>query len=176
MKALVRFWRGTQGNATMEFVILLPLLTYFLMSLGEVGTYMARHVNLDRALDIAMRDVRLGHQSVASQAGLRDRICAETFFVSNCAGALLLELRAFGSVGNFDGSAPGAGVNCINRAEEITPVVQFDAASPGEIVFVRACLIVDPVFPGTGFLAQLPRGMGGGYAVVASSAFINEPG
>jgi len=55
------------------------------------------------------------------------------------------------------------------------PVVAFDTSQPNRIMLVRACLIVDPVFPGTGFLAELPSVVGGGYAVTVQAAFISEP-
>lgn len=171
-----RFRQDIAGNATLEFVVLLPFLTFFFLALGEIGTFMARNVQLERSLDIAMRDVRLGKTSVATHEGLKDRICEEAFLISECRDNLLLELSTFGSLGGFGAAAPTGGVRCINRASDIDPVISFDVSGPGEIVLVRACLIADPVFPSTGFMALLPDRLGGGYAVLAQAAFINEPG
>lgn len=163
------------GNATLEFVILVPFLTFFMLALGEIGVFMTRHVNLDRSLDLAMRDVRLGKASVLSSDGLRTRICDEAFLVGDCRENLMLELTSFGTSGNFSSGSPSGAVTCRNRTLQIQPVVRFDASGPGEIVIVRACVIVDPVFPTTGFMALLPASFGGGYAVLAESAVISEP-
>ena len=168
-----RFLSDRSGAATMEFVILLPMLALLVAMIAEVGTLMTRSVVLERALDIAIRDVRLGRPDVADQDGLRRRICAEAFLISDCERALLLELVSLGA--GPGSSVPGTGYRCRNRAEEIDPVVSFDASSPGDIIVVRACLVADPVFPGAGLLATLPAAMGGGYAILAQTAFINEP-
>ena len=173
---LPMFRNDTAGNATLEFVILIPFLTMFFLALGEVGTYMARNVQLERSVDIAVRDVRLGKSAVATHDGLKDRICAEAFLISDCRENLLLELVTFGAIGSFGGGVPTGGVRCVNRASDIDPVIEFDVSGPGEIVVVRACLVADPVFPTTGFLALMPDEIGGGYAVLTQTAFINEPG
>lgn len=174
--ALSRFRKDRAGNATLEFVILIPFLTLFFLALGEIGVFMARNVQLERSLDIAVRDVRLGRPEVRTHEGLRNRICDEAFLISECRGNLLLELVTFGTIGSFGVGVPTGGVRCINRASEIDPVIDFDVSSPGEIVIVRACLVADPVFPTTGFMALMPDEVGGGYAVLTQTAFINEPG
>lgn len=170
-----RFRSKADGNATLEFVVLMPFLTFFMLALGEIGVFMTRHVNLDRSLDLAMREVRLGKASVATADGLRTRICDEAFLIADCRKTLLLELASFGMIGAFGGGGQTDGITCKNRNEEIDPVLRFDASSPGEIVIVRACVVVDPVFPTTGFMALMPDTVGGGYAVLAESAFIREP-
>ena len=42
-------------------------------------------------------------------------------------------------------------------------------------MLVRACILVKPVFPGAGIGADLARQLNGEYAIVATSAFMNEP-
>ena len=67
-------------------------------------------------------------------------------------------------------------MNCIDRTEEVEPVINFNPGARSEIMFVRACVIVDPIFPGTGIGALLPVDRRGGYAIVTQRAFMNEPG
>jgi hypothetical protein len=71
---------------------------------------------------------------------------------------------------------PTGGANCIDRTSDVDPVITFVPGARSEIMFVRACLIVDPIFPGMGLGAQLPVDASGGYAIVVQSAFMNEPG
>ena len=60
VKRLDAFRRDSAGNATIEFVVLFPFLIYMLFSIAEAGVLMTRTVMLDRGLDIAIRDLRLG--------------------------------------------------------------------------------------------------------------------
>ena len=65
---------------------------------------------------------------------------------------------------------------CINREnEDWTPSTTFDPGAREQIMLVRACLLVKPVFPGAGIGADLSRELNGEYAIVATSAFQNEP-
>lgn len=168
-----RFLRNRDGMATMEFLVLFPLLMTFIVMIAEVGTYMVRTIQIERALDIAIRDVRLGQNAVRSHDGLRARICSSAFLITGCEDKLLVELVSLGSAPG--GNTPTGGFVCRNRASDIDPVVSFDPSGPGEIIVVRACLVQDPVFPGTGMMAMLPDAQGGGYAILAQSAFVNEP-
>ena len=173
-RVLRRLWRREEGSSTLEFIVLFPFLGYLIFGLAETGVLIVRSTNLDRGVDIAVRDVRLGQPSVASYDGLRDRICQLSFLLGSCNETLRLELTAIGTTPS--GGTPSGAVSCTNRADpDISPPIQFDTSTPGEIVIVRACLIVDPVFPGTGFMALLPKSDGGGYALVSRSAFMNEP-
>ncbi len=42
-------------------------------------------------------------------------------------------------------------------------------------MFVRACMIVDPIFPGLGITLGLQRDNSGGLQMVTYTAFMNEP-
>ena len=55
-------------------------------------------------------------------------------------------------------------------------MISFDPGTRSEIMVIRACLIVDPIFPGMGLGAMLPVDASGGYSIVMQSAFMNEPG
>jgi len=172
---LARFAAARAGNATLEFTLTLPFVFYMVFAIAEVGTLMARNVTLERAVDLAVREIRLGNAAVASQDGLRDAICTNAYLIGRCAETLLIELRILGSGSTLTESVGTGPIQCVNRAEDIVPVVAFDTSQPNRIMLVRACLIVDPVFPGTGFLAELPSVVGGGYAVTVQAAFISEP-
>lgn len=175
---LARFRRDERGNATIEFVILFPLLMFILLSMGEAGAMMVRSVMLERGLDIAVRDLRLGLLTDHDGDGDHDHddikglICDAAFLIGDCEDSLLLEVTELNDPDGF----PVGPANCVDRESEIAPVVSFTPGERGQTMFVRACLIMDPVFPGSGLGALLPVDHTGGYAIVSQSAFINEPG
>ena len=166
------FRRDTSGNATIEFVVLFPFLIYMLFSIAEAGVLMTRTVMLDRGVDIAIRDIRLGLTPGVTHDDIKTQICNAAFLLSGCEEVVLLELSPLTNVNNF----PAGGANCIDRTDEVAPTISFTPGVPSEIMFVRACLIVDPIFPGMGLGAMLPVDASGGYAIVVQSAFMNEPG
>lgn len=168
----IAFLRDETGNATIEFVVLFPWLMFMFLSLGELGTLMGRAVMLDRGLNIAIRDVRLGLTPGITHDGLKQNICRHAFLLTSCFDSVLLELLPVSNAG----SIPEGNVNCIDRTEEVEPVINFDPGARSEIMFVRACIIVDPIFPGVGFGASLPVDRSGGYAIITQTAFMNEPG
>ena len=61
---------------------------------------------------------------------------------------------------------------------EIDPLLDPEGFHPGQrnkLMMVRACAVFDPWFPGVGLGAQLPKDASGGYRLMATSGFVNEP-
>ncbi|MEM8793682.1 MAG: pilus assembly protein [Pseudomonadota bacterium] len=171
MERVRAFLSNEDGNATLEFVVIFPFITYLVFTLAEVGTLMARTVMLDRGLDIAMRDIRLGLTADPTVADIRREICTAAFLLNECEETVLLELVPIVDVNSF----PTTPIQCIDRTEEIEPTTTFDPGVRSQIMYVRACIVVDPLFPGAGIGALLPSEADGGYAILARSAFVNEP-
>lgn len=175
---LAAFRRDENGNATIEFVVLFPVLMYILLSMGEAGAMMARSVMLERGLDIAMRDLRLGLATDRDADGDFDHddmkilVCDGAFLIGDCRTALLLEVVPMDDPTGL----PVGAANCIDRRPEaLDPVIRFEPGVPSQIMIVRACVVLDPVFPGAGLGALLPVDESGGYSIVTQSAFTNEP-
>lgn len=179
--ALRRFLADDSGKAAVEFTfVLIPLLIVFL-SIVELGFFMARSVMLSRGVDIAMRDVRLGQMPLGTEVTsdgtvligkpLKEEICANSLMRPDCVDAIQIEMRPLGAISTF-----GAGnTECVDRTEDVNPVTTYDQGGRSEIMYVRVCLVVDPLFPGVAFFSQLPAQVGGGYAILAETAFMNEP-
>ncbi|MBY8974322.1 pilus assembly protein [Rhodobacteraceae bacterium NNCM2] len=165
------FWRDERGNATVEFVVLFPWIAYLVFMLAETGVLMARSVMLDRGLDIAMRDIRLGLTPDVEHDDIKSMICDAAFLIDSCESSVLLELVPITDPTSF----PSNPISCVDRTEEVDPVTVFNPGAREQIMYVRACIIVDPLFPGSGLGAMLPKDASGGYAIVAKSAFVNEP-
>jgi hypothetical protein len=171
-RALRRGARPEDGSATLEFVIYFPLFFAVLASTIEAGIFMSRQVMLERAVDLSLRSLRLGTMENPSAATLRDAICEETVIVPDCRNVLLLELRRV-STATWDGLETPP--SCVNRDEDIQPVTQFTPGTDNDLMMVRACVVVDPIIPTSGLAMALPRDASGGFRLLASSVFVNEP-
>ena len=65
---------------------------------------------------------------------------------------------------------------CTNRDAKVDPIYRYSPGDRSQIVFIRACLVVDPVTPLMGLALAMPKDSTGGVKMVAASAFMNEPG
>jgi hypothetical protein len=173
-RRLARFARGETGTAAVELVITLPTVMFLFIASAESGLYMTRLIMLDRAVDMTMRDLRLGLLDNPTSLELKQEICSHTSILPDCVDALRLELVPVSTVTwNF----PTGRVGCVDRDEEIQEATAFNPGVDNELMLVRACMIQDAMFPG----AQIGEGLAydgdeaGGYALISINAFVNEP-
>jgi len=165
-------WRRENGNATIEFVILFPMLITIFLVVFETGLLMIRGVMLDRAVDVSMRELRLGTLTPMTQQGLKDSICSRTVIISDCGNVVLVELR---KISTTTWTPLGGPTTCVDRSETVQPVLAFESGLQNEMMLVRVCAVFDPFFPGVGLAAQMQLDGNGDYALVTVSAYVNEP-
>lgn len=169
---LRRFARDDSGTSTIEFVIIAPVFFMFLFMGVELGLTMTRQVMLDRAVDISVRSLRLGQLQNPTIAQLRSNICANSSVIRDCEENLLLELRRVNTTTwNFPRDTP----SCVNRADNIVPPTQVTGGGSNDLMILRACLIIDPLFPTSRLGLGLPLDASGGYQLFSLSSFVNEP-
>lgn len=168
------FRRREDGTATVEFAILFPVFFAIFLSGFELSFVMLRQMWLERALDMTVRELRLGTWPSVSADILRADICDNIGnLIQNCDSQLMMELR---TVDRTSWNTPNPGATCIDRAEEVQPVTSFEPGTENEMVLIRACILMDPIFPGTALALILEQNSGDGVALVATSGFVNEPG
>jgi len=167
-----RMMREEDGTATIPFVMFVPFFLILVMSSIEMGMLMIRSVLLDRALDLAVRDLRLGIWQPASSGDLKSRICNYAGILADCDNDLLVELRP---VSKITWSPLSSGPICVDRSQQVQPLTTFSPGTSNEMMLVRACVKVYPLFPTSGFGFSLTKDATGAYALVAASAFVNEP-
>lgn len=171
-RAIARFKRD-EGNATIEFLIFFPLMVSLLLSTVEIGILTIRQVMLEHAVDLTVRDLRLGNLLNPTQDSLRNLICERSAVMHHCSDSLLIELRPVSTV---TWTPLSADVTCKDRNNgEINPVVTLIPGQNHEMVLIRVCAVFKPIFPTTKLGIHLNRDEYGGYALAASSAFVNEP-
>jgi len=173
-RAMRRFGADERGNSTMEFAILFPVFFTIFLSGFELAFVMVRQMWLERAVDLTVRDLRLGTWPNVSTDILKADICDNMGnLIGACDSVLMLELD---TIDRVSWTTPNPDATCVDRSEDVQPVTKFEPGTENEMVLLRACVIIDPIFPGTGLALQLERNTGDGVALVATSGFVNEPG
>jgi hypothetical protein len=166
------FRRSEDGSATVEFVILFVPMFTMLMSAVEVGMIQVHHSMLERAVDMTVRDIRLGTGSAPQHDDIKDIVCTRAGFIDNCSENLRLEMVIL-DPRNWAGVSAEA--DCTDRSEEVEPVRSFSNGMDNELMFIRACAKFDPVFPNFGLGQNMIKDGAGSYALIAASAFVQEP-
>ena len=160
------------GTATIPFVIFVPFFMTLMMASLELGVLMTRWVMLERALDLTVRDLRLGHLPDITHNEFRDKVCERSALLPDCKNVLLIELRPI-DTNTWEPLANGP--ICVDRSQSIQPVTTFNQGGGDQLMLIRACAKFDPIFPTTGLGKQLKKDGAGQFALIAMSAFVQEP-
>lgn len=166
-----RFLVDETGAATLEFVCCVPLLLLTIFQVVEVGIITTRTMLLERGVDVAVRDLRLGITPDMTHAKLKDLVCDGALALGGCRQNLILEVVEFDPAAAYPQNSP----NCIDRTGTLNPTISFDAGDRGKLMFVRACVVIDVLFPTVGVGLALPKDSSGGFQLISYSAFMNEP-
>ena len=185
--ALRRYTRDASGTASIEFAILFPPIFLLFASGVEAGLMMTRNVMLERSVDIAGRELRLGMPQPPTFQEFREQICAEMLLDKgyDCLANVQVELQP---VSSDTWSPLNPEARCINRAEDINPAdskiqqseafleaTNYETGANNDFMLVRVCMQVDPILPNYALGALLSDDGDNGYSLVVISAFVNEP-
>lgn len=193
MSKFKKFKNDEDGVASIEFVILFPFVFFLFMMSYDVGLHMIRHAMLERGLDIAVRHIRLSSVSDApTHDEVKAIICDAAVLLPKCEENMNIELR---SNDMFNWSDWPVMPICADREEDIRPVSVFEPGGENELMLVRACAAVKPLFSVGGWTifknatdqleaqrhdlklpaANTSHTEGDYYFIVSASAFVNEP-
>ena len=164
--------RKESGAASVEFVLVFPFFVGVFLSSFDVAMMNFRAVMLERATDIAVRDIRLSSGAQLNYDDVKDDICDEAAMIPDCTNALKIELIAVNTT-SWNGLQNRP--DCVARNGTMQPVINFSNGQQNELMLMRVCVVVDPIFPGIGVGRSMPKDASGGYQVIASTAFVNEP-
>ncbi|MCG6883108.1 MAG: pilus assembly protein [Silicimonas sp.] len=174
----VRFGRREDGNATIEFVMLFPLFIMLFLMGFESGYFMVRNVMLERAVDISSRDIRLGNGKVPQFDALKEQICENVVIMRDCVQSIHIYMTELdiepGAVASVTGPA-----RCLNRYsdEDQFGSEDYSVGQSNTMMLMQVCASATPFFPTTGIgLGMQKDELGGDFAIVATAAFVNEPG
>ena len=168
---LKSFKDDESASATIEFVMLIPIVIWIVFSVLEAGWLMTQKTMLNRGVNMAVRDLRIGATPNPTHATIKTDICNYAGILRNCQTALHLEM-----VG-FDNPISSAAATCVDRSTAVEPVVNWllGSRTVPEVMILRACFVVDPLIPGAGMGALLPTDSTGAFHMVSYSSFVNEP-
>jgi len=169
---LLQFWRDERANPTLEFVIMFPVMVFFLLSSVELGFITMRHTMLERAVDLTVRDIRLGTGTAPQHGEIRTRICDRAGMIPDCGENLRIEMI---QVDPRNWVEPDPTPDCTNQAKDIKPVRAFENGQENKLMLIRVCVKYRPIFPLTGLGDALTKDGAGYAAMVSSSAFVQEP-
>lgn len=170
-RAVGRYKGNEKGAVTVEFVIVFPFVLTLLLTSVDAGISNLRQVFLARAVDLAVREVRLGN--VSESARMSELICSRTSMLPSCQQNITVEMRPIDTETFMGLNDP---VSCVDRELEITPAVVFNpGAGAQELMLIKVCVAADPFVRLNGFISQMPINADGQYVLVANSVFVNEP-
>jgi hypothetical protein len=177
LNKLRHFRRAENGNATIEFVLLFPMIMFLFLTGFESGYYMVRNVMVERAVDIAVRDVRLGGTKVPDLISLKKSICANAGILPDCVNSLQIELAPVSMAPGAIAAEAGP-IRCIDKSSNVDPstATNYSIGNENEMMLVRVCALMEPLFPTTRLGMGMKADSQGNYAIVATAAFVNEPG
>ncbi len=169
-----RFARDEGGSASVEFILVFPVYLALLIMSIELGFITMRHTLLERGLDMAVRDIRLGTGTIPrpTHDNIKDAICQYSLMIKDCDNKLRLEMRPadLRAYNSLDTSA-----DCTDSAEPSKPVREFTQGQENELMVLRACLRYKPLFPSDYLGSALTKDASGEAAVIATTAFVQEP-
>lgn len=164
-----RLSSNREGASAVEFALVAPLALVLIFAILEGGWIMTQSIMFDRALAKTLRQIQL-QNAVLSYDEIKERVCEEATILPDCTKAIRVELTPIERSTDF----PSQEANCVDRSVKVDPVTSYDAGKPSQIVFARACFIVDPIMPGLGLGLSLPKDQTGGIRLTSSFAFVNE--
>lgn len=177
-----RFLKCEDGNSTIEALFFyIPILTFMLSGI-EAGIVSTRQVMLERGLDLAVRQIRIGALKDAQGNSpdidtIRTAICNYAAVIPNCLDDVHIKMVRM-DVRNWSTDLDGP-VQCINRAEESQPATVFTNGGNNELMVLQVCALFDPFFPTSGLgrtlSSELEDTPGSGFALVSTTSFVLEP-
>ena len=176
-RILNRFRSRQDGSATIEFVLLFPMFMFLFLTGFESGYYMVRNAMVERAVDISVREIRLGGGAVPDLKTLKRSICDQALILPDCMNSVQIEMDPVAVAPGALASKSGP-IRCVDKESNIDPATAttYDIGAENEMMLIRVCALSQPLFPTTRLGMGMRADAQGNYAIVALAAFVNEPG
>lgn len=178
------FSKDETGAASYEMVVVSMLFMIIFSWMMETGFVLMRWIMLEHSLATAARDVRLNGipdtitTNVEAHNYIKDKICSKVAIINDCDSALFLELTSVDPATGI----PSTEASCVDRTGPVNPLTDLPTVEDGvresadiqNIMFMRACVVVDTILP-TAFAMPFDFDASGGISLVSDNAYINEP-
>ena len=161
------FARDQKGTSSIEFILIFPLFFMMFALSIESGFLTTQKIFLERAVDMTIRKLSLDTEWDTMTADLiAEKICEEGV-LSDCTNRLTIEAYV---VDPSTGSFTLGPVKCIDISEdpEVQPANSYSGdGGYDEYLFIRVCLLVEPLFTATPLTPTLQLNSSGGYYLSA---------
>lgn len=164
--------RDEKGSASVEFVLIFPIYLSFILMSIELGFVTMRHTLLERGMDMAVREIRLGTGTVPQHDAIKDLVCENAIMVLNCEQKLRLEMRP---ANPFALQTLDTEADCTDAAEPAKPVRSFVPGQANELMLMRICYKYEPFFPKEFLGSALQKDASGEASIISMTAFVQEP-
>ncbi len=177
---LRQFRNDEAATASMELVIVFPILMLLFIAAFETAMILTRQVMLERTLDMSVRVLRLAQGVITNADEVRTTMCANTSLLPNCEDLLEIDLQI---VDRDTYVLPADDQICAQRGNEmiVRPDNHFQFGvdnlndANNDFLLIRTCMVVDRILPISGFGLNLARDDSGGLHMIASTIFVVEP-
>ncbi|SDE36704.1 hypothetical protein PUH89_16435 [Rhodobacter capsulatus] len=165
--------RSEEGAASIPAVFWMPFFVMMMVASVEMCILGIRQTLLDRGVDLTTRILRLGVAAMPSHDQLKRSICGNIAFLPDCMQDLTVEVFQVDRT-TWSSDLNGRGVLCADSITETNkPVIQPGVS--GQLMILRACLRVSPMETLNPLSQALTHDIGGDYALITTTAFVNEP-
>ena len=133
---------------------------------------LVRQMMLQHGVELSARAIRLGTANEVTDDDIRQMVCEGAGIIPDCMAQTKVEMLR---IDPMNWVAPPAIPDCVDRNEPALPNRNFEYGIGHEIMFVRVCVLFDPLLPNLGHGVQYTDARGDHYALVASTMFVMEP-
>lgn len=163
-----------KGVTALEFAILGPVYFTLLLGILEIGYTFLKINMLNNAVAIVSKDIYTGAASngTVTYEDIEESICNNIFFSgSDCTTNLQIEVTEVTSLQ----ALPATGTECEVTNIALNPSVDYNPGTAKSIIFLRACYMTDILTPGLALGLHLNKTTDNKYAIIGTTAFVNEP-
>lgn len=164
--------RDESGTASVEFVLVFPVYLSFIIMSIELGFITMRHTLIERGMDMAVRELRLGTGTAPQHDAIKEMICDNALMVLDCKQNLQLEMAP---ANLFAFNTLDTSPDCTDKSEPAKPVRTFTPGQQNELMLMRACYKYDPFFPDEFLGSALSKDTSGQASIITMTAFVQEP-
>lgn len=180
MKPIRAFLNDDSGEAAIEFVFVFPIIFLIFTAAFESSMFMAKAAMLDRAVDLTVRQLRLGNFTNPTHEKVKQTICRSGVMMeslTDCMQSMKVWMQPVNTA-NFTMAAPPR--SCVDKRQPIStdepPANEFAVGTDNDIMLMRVCMKEDPIFPTTAVSTKMPVDPDGNYVMLVTTTFVNEPG
>lgn len=168
-----RYRSAEDGAVTIPTLLWLPVFLMIMVAAVELCVMTLKQTMLERGVDLSVRILRLGLSEMPTHDVLKRSICSNIGFVSTCMDDLAVEVFEVDQ-SNWTSSAAGQAVLCSDGITESTQPT-LESGIDNQLMVLRACLRVSPMEKFNPLAQALTKNENGQYALVVTTAFVNEP-